>query len=164
MERTALFSYGASSLAKERLMVSADQKEYVSCAKCSGVAVPDINSKSQYRCVDKECTSDKFSTVKIPQALLYLKYVLAVGNFVMDIKVDRPGQAAVEEHDDKIDGRHGKKTRFAEHDTHEDRDDDDSDSDSDSDSEDSEGGLDDLDDDGMDDDGMDDDGMDDDEY
>lgn len=97
MERTALFSYGASAMTKERLMVSADEKEYTSCAKCSGVAIPDLQRVKNYRCSDRECESNEFVTTKIPHALLYLKYILAAGNFHMDIKVEKPKLSTVVE-------------------------------------------------------------------
>ena len=90
MERTALFSYGASALTKERLMISADEKEYISCTKCSGVAIPDMTRRVNYRCSDKDCESSDFVSTKIPHALLYLKYILAAGNFMLDIRTTKP--------------------------------------------------------------------------
>lgn len=95
MERTALFSYGASALTKERLMISSDVKEYVSCTKCSSMTIPDVFRKSGYRCADRTCESSDFVTTKIPHSLLYLKYILAAGNFVLDINVVKPTQSEV---------------------------------------------------------------------
>lgn len=90
MEKTALESYGASELLKERLMYSSDALRHVSCTKCNTTATTRLmggeRAKSPYVCPLK-CENATFTVTTIPHALNYAKYILAAGNFALNFKV-----------------------------------------------------------------------------
>lgn len=74
MERDAVISHGASSVTKERLMLTSDAYQTVFCKTCGNFAVHDATTNRYKTC--RLCGKDEFGRVTIPYAYKLLIHLL----------------------------------------------------------------------------------------